>query len=81
MVYKAGRRILPWDIEKDTTILDSLPIVLVSEKPAAEVLPATIQEKVNLHFIDVFDNNNRPKSDKKHYSSKFVRYVTILEKK
>ena len=81
LVYKAGRRILPWDIEKDTTILDSLPIVLVSEKPAAEVLPATIQEKVNLHFIDVFDNNNRPKSDKKHYSSKFVRYVTILEKK
>ena len=49
LVYKAGRRILPWDIEKDTTILDSLPIVLVSEKPAAEVLPATIQEKVNLH--------------------------------
>lgn len=81
LVYKAGRRILPWDIEKDTTILDSLPIVLVSEKPAAEVLPATIQEKVNLHFIDVFDNNNRPKSDKKHYSSKFVRYVTMLEKK
>lgn len=81
LVYKAGRRILPWDVEKDTTLLDSLPIVLVSEKPATEVLPATIQEKVNLYFIDVFDNNNRPKSDKKHYSSKFVRYVTILEKK
>lgn len=81
LVYKAGRRILPWDVEKDSALLDSLPIVLVSEKPAVEVLPATIQEKVNLHFIDVFDNNNRPKSDKKHYSSKFVRYVTILEKK
>jgi len=81
LVYKAGRRILPWDMEKDSALLDSLPFVLVSEKPAGEVLPQAIQEKVNLHFIDVFDNNNRPKSDKKRYSSKFVRYVTILERK
>ncbi|WP_065219113.1 MULTISPECIES: ArnT family glycosyltransferase [Butyricimonas] len=81
LVYEAGRRILPLDIAKDTTLLDSLPIVLVSGKPAAEVLPPAMLERVNLHFIDVYDNNTRPKSDKKRYSPKFVRYVTILEKK
>lgn len=81
LVYEAGRRILPWDIENDTTLLNSLPVVLVSGKPATEVLPAGIQEKANLRLIDVYDNNNRPKSDKKRYSPKFVRYVTILEKK
>jgi len=81
LVYEAGRRILPWDIKSDTTLLNSLPVVLVSGKPATEVLPVGIQEKVNLRLIDVYDNNNRPKSDKKRYSPKFVRYVTILEKK
>ena len=81
LVYKAGRRILPWDTKNDTTLLNSLPIVLVSGKPATEVLPAVIQEKVNLRLIDVYDNNNRPKTDKKRYSPKFVRYVTVLEKK
>ena len=81
LVYEAGRRILPWDIANDTTLLDSLPIVLISGKPAAEVLPASMAERVNLHFIDMYDNNTRPKSDKKRYSPKFVRYVTILEKK
>ncbi len=81
LVYEAGRRILPWDIKNDTTLLDSLPIVLVSGKPAAEILPPGMAERVNLHFIDMYDNNTRPKSDKKRYSPKFVRYVTILEKK
>ena len=33
LVYEAGRRILPWDTGKDTAILDSLPIVLVSGNP------------------------------------------------
>lgn len=81
LVYEAGRRILPWDMKSDTTLLNSLPIVLVSGKPASEVLPAGMQEKVNLRLIDVYDNNNRPETDKKRYSPKFVRYVTILEKK
>ena len=67
-------------MKSDTTLLNSLPIVLVSGKPATEVLPAAMQEKVNLRLIDVYDNN-RPKTDKKRYSPKFVRYVTILEKK
>lgn len=58
--------------EKCTTAFEFLPIVLVSGKPATEVLPAVIQEKVNLRLIDVYDNNNRPKTDKKRYSPKFV---------
>ena len=81
LVYKAGRRILPWDVANDTTLLTTLPVVLVSGKPAEEILPEAVQERVNMRLIDVYDDNNRPKTDKKRYSSKFVRYVTILENK
>lgn len=80
LIYEAGRRILPWDVEKDTTILEALPIVLVSGESAEAVLPASVKERVTLHLVDVYDNNNRPKNTKR-YSPKFVRYVTILEKK
>lgn len=80
LIYEAGRRILPWDVEKDTTILEALPIVLVSGESAEAVLPASVKERVTLRLVDVYDNNNRPKNTKR-YSPKFVRYVTILEKK
>lgn len=80
LVYEAGRRILPWNIRQDTLPLAHLPIVLVSEKPAAETLPPAILEKVNLRLIDKYDDNRRQK-DTKRYSGLFIRYVTVLEKK
>lgn len=80
LVYEAGRRILPWEIARDTFPLTQLPIVLVSEKPAVETLPASIREKVSLKQVGMYDDNRR-KKDTKRYSSLFIRYVTILEKK
>ena len=80
LVYEAGRRILPWDTGKDTAILDSLPIVLVSGRPAEDVLPESVRERVKLRLVDVYDNNARKKNTKWH-SPKFVRYVTVIEKR
>lgn len=80
LVYEAGRRILPWNVRQDTSMLNVLPIVLVSGRPAAEVLPENVLERVNLRFVDVYDNNARKKNTKYH-SPKFVRYVTVIEKK
>ena len=80
IVYEAGHRILSWDVQNDTTILDRLPVVLVSAKPAEEVLPGHVKEKVTLHPVDVYDNNPRKKNTRR-YSPQFIRYVTILEPK
>jgi len=77
LVYEAGRRIKPRNLQ-DTSLLESLPIVLVSGKPADEILPPNIKEKVHLQLIDIYDNNRRPKSDKRRYSPKFIRHVTII---
>lgn len=79
LVYEAGRRIRPWSIATDHSLLDSLPIVLVSEKPAEEILPPEILEQVTLQVVDRYDNNNR-KKETKRYNPKFVKYVTVLEK-
>ena len=80
IIYEAGRRILSWDVQNDTTILDRLPVVLVSSKPAEEILPGHEKEKVSLRLVNVYDNNARKKNTR-HYSPKFIRYVTILESK
>lgn len=80
IIYEAGRRILSWDVQNDTTILDRLPVVLVSGKPAEEILPGHVKEKVSLRLVNVYDNNTRKKNTR-HYSPNFIRYVTILESK
>ena len=80
LVYEAGRRILPWN-RQDSSLLNRLPVVLVSERPVEELLPSAWREQVQLRLVDVYDNNRRPQTDKKRYSSKFIRRVTIIEKK
>ena len=80
LIYEAGRRILPLDMERDTAFLQQLPFVLVSERPAGEIIPEALWGKVNIRLVDEYDNNPRPKNTKR-YSSKFIRHVTILEHK
>lgn len=80
LVYEAGRRILPWNIQQDTSLLQKLPFVLVSAKSAEEILPPAIQAKVNLKLIDVYDDNHRQKNTS-WYSGTFIRYVTLITPK
>lgn len=78
LVYEAGRRILPWNTSGDT--LPALPIVLVSARNAEDILPETLQSRVNMTFIGQFDDNHR-KAGTKWHSDIFVRNVTLLEAK
>lgn len=80
LVYEAGRRILPWDMENDTLRLGQLPFVLVSSQSAQETLPENILQKVELEQIDVYDDNHRPK-DTQWYSDIFIKHVTLLKAK
>ncbi len=76
LVYEAGRRILPWDICQEA-FPEPLPLVLVSEKRAAELLPASLLEQTELREIGRYDDNWRPKTNCR-YSENFIRYVTLL---
>ena len=79
-IYEAGRQILPRDFRSDTTLLRELPVVLVSERPAEEVLGAALLSQVNLRPVEVF-NTDPNESQLGRRRSIFIREITILEKK
>ena len=79
-IYEAGRRILPRDFRSDTTLLRELPVVLVSERPAAEVLGPGLLSRVALRPVEIFDTA----PDEGQMGRRrpiFIRNITILEKK
>lgn len=79
LVYEAGRRILPWDMQKDSLPVE-LPFVLVSTRNAEETLPESVLDKVELELIGVYDDNHRPKGSR-WYSDIFIKYVTLVKEK
>lgn len=79
-VYQAGRQILPRDFQRDTLADAELPVVLVSERPAAEVLPLALLSRVELQPIPLFATDpGNPQLGRR--ASKFIRHVTILHPK
>lgn len=78
LVYEAGRRILPWDIQGDTAWTEKLPFVLVTSGNPEEILPPEMMERVELENIGVFDDNHRPKGSQ-WYSDIFIKHVTLVK--
>lgn len=79
-IYEAGRRILPRDFTADTSVLRELPVVLVSERPAAEVLPPALLSHVSLRPVEIFtDDPDAPKMGRRRKI--FIRQITVLEPK
>lgn len=77
LVYEAGRKIRP---VKEEELLGKLPCVLVSHKPADEVLPVEIKNKVKCEEVGIFDSNRQPKSDR-HYQECLLYRATYIERK
>ncbi|MGI6242918.1 MAG: ArnT family glycosyltransferase [Prevotella sp.] len=80
MVYQAHRKILPLAVEDSVALSRVLPCAIVSQKPIAEVVPATVLAGVDTVSIGFFDDNKHPKTDK-HYSDVFLNHVTLLTTK
>ena len=79
-IYEAGRRILPRDFTADTSVLRELPVVLVSERPAAEVLPPALLSRVSLRPVGIFtDDPDAPEMGRRRKI--FIRQITVLEPK
>ena len=80
LVYEAGRRILPMDMKQDSLLLKKMPFVLISEKPAEEILSPAFIEKAELKLIDIYDDNHRQKNTS-WYSSDFIKRMTLISPK
>ncbi len=78
LIYEARCRILPLMFETDTLV--GLPFIYVSAGKAENYMPHSFLKRVNLKLIDVYDDNRRPRHTS-FYSSKFIRYVTLVTEK
>ncbi|MCD8073051.1 MAG: glycosyltransferase family 39 protein [Alistipes sp.] len=73
LVYEVDSFILPLDLS-DSTFMQKLPLVLVSEEPAELLLEGS---QLELEHLDRFDNNWR-KRDHKRYNPDLVRHAAIV---
>lgn len=79
IVYEAHKKIREMDLNNHEEVMNALPFVLVSQKPAEELFPDSILKDVKLRFIDCYDNNRWAKGHKR-YDSIFVNNVTIVSR-
>ncbi|MGI6222385.1 MAG: ArnT family glycosyltransferase [Prevotella sp.] len=80
LVYEAGRKILPLNLNDSATVAAKLPCVIVSRQPIEKEMPANVLGSLKVTNIGTFDDNKHPKSNR-HYTEAFLNHVTLLEKK
>lgn len=81
LVYAAHRKIRPLDMSKPDSILKVLPCAVLTHRGAAAELPVEIWQQVDSSYVGRFDDNRRPKGNKRFYSENFIYHITILKKK
>lgn len=81
LVYEANRKIRPLDLHDTEAVMEALPCALLTHGRVGEELPAALIEKVDTIWVGHYDNNRRPKGNRRHYSNEFLYNVTILKKK
>lgn len=77
MVYETGKKIRPLDIGCIDSVRAHVPFALLTHKPASEEMPADVAAAFRLQPIDRYDNNRRPKGNRR-YSADFIYYVTVV---
>lgn len=77
LVYAAHRSILPMSLD---SVWGKVPCVLLTRRPLKEEMPDGEMERMKTTFIGRYDDNHRPKTNRR-YSGDFIYYVTLLEEK
>lgn len=80
LVYEAHKKIQNMDLTDQEEVTKALPFVLISQKPAEQLIPDSIRKDLSLRFIDCYDNNRWAKGHKR-YDSIFISNVTIIDKR
>lgn len=77
LVYAAHRTIRPLSVD---SLHAALPCVLLTHRPVGETLPESCLDGVETIEIGRYDDNRRPK-DNRRYSDEFIYNVTLLKAK
>lgn len=80
LVQAAGRRIRPLDFTNADSVIAAMPCVVLTRKPVAETFPAEVLEVADTIYIDTYDDNRHPATDR-HYTDWLRNRVTILKRK
>lgn len=78
LVYAANRKIKPLDFSDTTTVMSALPCAVMTHKYATAELPSSVVEKIDTVYIGLFDDNRRPKGNRR-YNSDVIYHLTILK--
>lgn len=77
VVYAAGQKVTPLDISDETAFKRSLPMLLVSQRPAREVLSPTLLPQLQVVEVDVCNENRIPLGSRR-YHPEFINHVTFI---
>lgn len=79
LVYYAGKKILPLNLQDSAAVMQSLPCAVVSLKPVLK-LPETVLQQADTTLIGRYDDNSHRKTTRR-YSDTFITYVTLITPK
>ena len=80
IVYEAGRQIRPVNLSDSAQVMQALPFALLTQDSIGTLIPENILSHCNVSFIDQFDDNQRPKTSRRH-SKLFVYDLYLLTPK
>lgn len=80
LVYAAHRKIRPLDVQNIDSVMAALPCAIMTHKGVASELPKALWQQVDTTYIGRYDDNRRPKNNKR-YSDSFIYHITLLKKK
>lgn len=84
LVERSHRKIKPLDVtapmDSPEGILGRLPCAILTHGRAGEELPAAWWERIDTLYIDQYDDNPRPKGNRRHQPF-FVYHLTLLKAK
>ena len=80
IVYEAGRQIRPVNLSDSAQVMQALPFALLTQDSIGALIPENILSHCNVSFIDQFDDNQRPKTSRRH-SKLFVYDLYLLTPK
>ena len=80
LVYAANRKIKPLDLDCQEKVIAALPCAIMTHKYATQELSPTITEKIDTVYVGQFDDNPRPRGNRR-YKSDVIYQLTILKEK
>lgn len=80
IVYAANKRIRSLDFSCADSIINKLPMVILTHNPIDEEVPAEMWSLVDSIHLGCFDDNYWPKENRL-YSSQFIYHATFINKK